>query len=217
MSNTRNLYRFLCLMVFFMMFGGGGYGQTESECTEKRVIDLLALPIPADAPRIRRDIRTLGPCVSRILVSVLNREEKFSLPKRLFIFDLFEENVSASEVDLVLSLLENSSTQIRGRAVIFSGAKKLDTAVPYLITLLKDEAVYLTRVQTDPYREENVLLKTLALVELERITGKVPPPKLKEKDLIKFWEKWWKEMGTGNNGNGFSQTIPVLGIPFHLF
>ena len=71
--------------------------------------------------------------------------------------------------------------------------RRLRAATPKLIDLLRDNATYLTQVETDPFRETPMSIGDVALTALEQIAGKRITRSRDKGRQVEQWNRWWSK------------------------
>ncbi len=137
--------------------------------------------------------QAIGQPACPVLASIILKNElEFPVKRRLF--SVIEKTHGQKSDDAVLAILEGPQPHFRGLAAAEAGRRSLKQAVPKLIEMLTDDAVYMTIVQTDPATERTIRVSDAAITALEAITGKKMKNKTKE-EKIRMWQDWWRRSG----------------------
>ena len=110
-------------------------------------------------------------------------------PQLLSIIAQFQSPIAEEGL---IKLLNHNSPHIRGDAVYYLGEKKSKKSIPVLVTLLKDEYIYLTENSSNG-SEKQILVRDNVVQALEKITDVVLLPQKNYKQKADAWLKWWQE------------------------
>ena len=148
---------------------------------------------PADPAQARRELQDIGGAAVPYLVRTLWCGDDTASPRRRFLLGVIAGiDGPGAQLGLV-RLLFHWDPNVRGESAAILGKRRARDALPVLLSALDDEAVYLTRVSTDPHTEEAILVRDKVVEALEEITGTVLARGQSSRDKVSAWKAWRDE------------------------
>ncbi len=124
------------------------------------------------------------------LVRILWCQDDLGVPGRRFLISVIEGIGGPVARGGLRQLLGHWDPNVRGESAAGLGRSRAKEAMPALLGLLDDEAVYLTRVSTDPHAEDPILVRDKAVEALEAITGTVRGKGEPARERARAWRSW---------------------------
>lgn len=154
-----------------------------------RAIDLMSHQPKA----ARRELKKIGaPAFPHILRAI--RDDSVLGPiKKAFLIDVIGKSRTQEAASALTELLSYSDAFVRGLAVSHLGKRRYKPAIPYLVHLLDDKEVFVTNMQTDPDRNEPVLVRDNAMEALQAITGRTMDAGATQDERARAWVRWWEK------------------------
>ena len=146
---------------------------------------------PKEAEASRKQLISFGEDAIPFVLEIVQSDVNLDPIKKAFLIDVVASIRGEKSGLALISLLSDSDPYARGLAATYIDNRKLRTAIPYLIALLNDQAVYKTIVQTDRNIERNILVRDVAIDALQGVTGKVLASHSSREKQAKAWQAWW--------------------------
>lgn len=156
-----------------------------------QVSDAVRL-FPKDAKTSRNQLISFGDPAVPLIVEIIQSDTNLDPIKKSFLVDVIATLHGEKSSEALISLLADGDPYVRGLVASYVSKRKLQTAIPHLIALLEDKAVYKTVVQTDPSSEEPVLVRDVAIEALQATAGLVLSPGGTKDQQATAWKRWWK-------------------------
>lgn len=163
-------------------------GDNDSE-VQNRVSRAVAA-YPADAARARRDLLEIGGAGVPHLVRTLWCRDDIAPPGRRFLIAVIAGIEGPGAQHGLVQLLVHWDPNLRGESAAILGRRHARNALPALLGMLDDEAVYLMRVRTDPHTEEAIFVRDKVVEALEEITGTVLARGQSSREKVSAWKAW---------------------------
>lgn len=160
--------------------------------TRAKVAEAVSLMLK-DRPLAVSRLRALGEPAIPYVVEILKSENKPVVPVRLALLNFIAETKGSESDSALIALLSDNEPSFRGFAAVVLGERKLKPAVPKLIALLSDREIYMSHAITDPYREENTLVRDVAIKALRSITEQNLARGKSQEEQAKAWRRWWQK------------------------
>jgi TonB family protein len=145
---------------------------------------------PMDVATSRKQLRFFGEAAAPFIAEIIQSDHNLDLNKKAYLIGVLG-NTDGERVDSALiRLLSDADPFVRGTTTSLIARRKLRAALPSLVALLKDKAIYQTVVQTDPARETDMLVRDMAIQALSAITGTILAPGSPADAQAKAWKAW---------------------------
>ncbi len=156
-----------------------------------QVSDAVRL-FPKDAKTSRNHLILFGEPAVPLIVEIIQSDKNLDPIKKSFLVDVIATLHGEKSNEALISLLADGDPYVRGLVASYVSKRKLQTALPKLISLLNDKEVYKTVVSTDPSSEHSVLVRDVAIDALQALTGKVLARRGTKEQKAQAWMRWWR-------------------------
>jgi hypothetical protein len=153
---------------------------------------------PSAPQAARKQLRELGPSAFPYVLQMIRDDGGLGTIKKTFLIDVIARSRTEQSASALIELLTDRDPYVRGLAVSYLGKRKYGAAIPHLVKLLDDKGVFVTRVRTDPDREDPVLVRDKAIEALQAITGKAMDARATQDEQAKAWVRWWEKRQRSN-------------------
>lgn len=154
-----------------------------------RAIDLMSHQPKA----ARREFERMGAPAFPHILRAIRDDNGLGPIKKAFLVDVIGKSRTKEAASALTEMLSYSDAFVRGLAVSHLGKRRYRPAIPYLVKLLDDRNVFVTNMQTDPDRNEPVLVRDNAMEALQAITGKTMDAGATQDERAQAWVRWWEK------------------------
>ena len=181
-----------CVVLAYLLLHAVGLAETPNPQSELRTkVSEAARLFPKEAKTSRKQLISFGEPAVPFIVEIIQSDPNLDPVKKAFLIDVIASiHGEKSDAGLV-SLLSDGDPYVRGLAVSYITKRKLQAAIPHLISLLEDKAVYKTVVHTDPSSTQVVLVRDVAIEALQATTGIAVRPRGTKDEQVRAWMRWW--------------------------
>lgn len=191
---TRNLTIYFILFIAITPLEAS-IGNLPAQNTKITASDAQLL-LKTDTQETLKRFKQLGPDRVPFLLEILKIGHKLSLPTRLALISIIADTPGQDSSLALIQLLQSTDTSERGQTIKLLAKYPYKEAIPKIIALLDDKAIFAVQVSTDPYTEIPVRINDLALETLRSLAGKkLAHNESKEKQIL-AWKKWWQKKPT---------------------
>lgn len=186
-SRVKALINASVLLLCMSIPGHGFQGDVATRVT--RALDLMSHQPKA----ARRELQRIGAPAFPHILRAIREDDGLGPIKKAFLVDVIGKSRTKEAASALTELLSYSDPFVRGLAVSHVGKRRYKPAIPYLVKLLDDKNVFVTNMQTDPDRNEPVLVRDNAMEALQAITGRAIDARATQDERAKAWLHWWEK------------------------